>query len=203
MPNVGVITMRSTHFYLVDCRGGRLLYEAGWVGQMPALLAHLRAYGVAPAEIKYVMFSHNHMDHADLVQEVKQASGARLVIHEVQIPHLPWLEEFHKRKGEPYLPIQVGPADLVLSGPHPRLPAAVGLDGWLVPTPGHSPDHTTLVLADGKAFTGDLPTPDFAIGEALPTVRASWRALLALGATTFYPAHGAPFGVERVDVGAA
>lgn len=199
MANAGVITIRSTHFYLVDCRGGRLMYEAGWTGQMPTLLSRLRAYGVAPGEIKYVMFSHNHMDHADLVQEVKQACGARLLIHEVQIPHLPWLEEFHKRKGDPYVPIRVEETDLVVCGPHPRIPQEVGLDGWVVPTPGHSPDHITLVLDDGKAFTGDLPRPDFATDENLAAVRESWRTLIALGAQTFYPAHGEGFGRERVE----
>ena len=198
MTNVGVITMRSTHFYLIDCRGGKLMYEAGWVGQMPALLSRLRAYGVAPAEIKYVMYSHNHMDHADLVQEVKQACGARLLIHEVQIPHLPWLEEFHARKGEPYVPIRVEKGDLVVSGPAPRIPELVGLDGYVVPTPGHGPDHITLVLDDGKAFTGDLHTPDLTGMENYAVIRQCWRTLLALGAHSFYPAHGEPFGLDKI-----
>ena len=199
MPNVGQITLRSTHFYLIDCRAGKLLFEAGWVGQMPSLLSRLRAYDVAPAEIKYVMFSHNHMDHADLVQEVKQTCGARLLIHEVQIPHLPWLEEFHARKGEPYVPIRVEKTDLVVRGASPRIPEVVGLAGYVVPTPGHSPDHISLVLDDGKAFTGDLHTPDLTGLENYATIQGSWRTLLALGARAFYPAHGEPFGLEKVE----
>ena len=193
MPNVGVITLRSTHFYLIDCQGGKLLYDAGWVGQMPALLSRLRAYGVAPAEIKYVMFSHSHTDHADLVQEVKQGCGARLIIHEVQVPHLSSLEAFHARKGQPYVPIRVEKADLVVSGASPRIPAVTGLGGWVVPAPGHSPDHIALVLDDGKAFTGDLLRPDLVGPEAGEVVRQSWRTLLALGANVFYPSHGEAF----------
>jgi glyoxylase-like metal-dependent hydrolase (beta-lactamase superfamily II) len=199
MPNVGVITLRSTHFYLVDCRGGKLLYEAGWVGQMPALLSRLRAYDVKPAEIRYVMFSHNHMDHADLVQEVKHTCGAQLLIHEVQIPHLAWLEEFHARKGEPYVPIRVEKSDLVVRGDRARVPEIVGVAGYAVPTPGHSPDHTTLLLDDGRAFTGDLHSPDVSGLENYATVQASWRKLRELGAHAFYPAHGEPFGLEMVE----
>jgi glyoxylase-like metal-dependent hydrolase (beta-lactamase superfamily II) len=199
MANVGVITLRSTHFYLIDCRGGKLLYEAGWVGRMPAFLARLQAYGVAPAEIRYVMFSHSHMDHADLVQEVKQTSGARLLIHEVQIPYLPWLEDFHARKGEPYVPIRVVKSDLVLRGDSPRIPEVVGLAGCVVPTPGHSPDHTSLLLDDGKAFTGDLPSPNLTGLEGQAMVQRSWRRLLELGATDFYPAHGERFGRQSVE----
>ncbi len=198
MPNVGVITIRSTHFYFIDCRGGKLMYEAGWVGQTPTLLSRLRAYGVKPAEIKWVMYSHNHMDHADLVQEVKQTCGAHLLIHEVQVPHLPWLEAFHARKGEPYVPIRVEEGDLVVRGPSPRIPEVVGLGGYVAPTPGHSPDHITLVLDDGKAFTGDLHTPDLIGLEDYPTIQQSWRTLLALGAHSFYPAHGEPFGAEKI-----
>jgi ribonuclease/clavin/mitogillin len=199
MPNVGVITLRSTHFYLIDCRGGKLMYEAGWVGQMRALLSRLRAYGVAPAEIKYVMYSHNHPDHADLVQEVKQTCGARLLIHEVQVPHLSWLEDFHARKGEPYVPIRVERTDLVVRGANPRIPEVIGLGGYVVPTPGHGADHITLVLDDGKAFTGDLHRPNLTGFENYPTIQQCWRTLLALGARTFYPAHGEPFGAEKVE----
>ena len=195
MPNVGVITMRSTHYYLIDCSGGRLLWEAGWAGQMPALLNRLRAYGVLPTEINYVMYSHSHMDHADLVQEVKQVCGARLVIHEVQIPHLHLLEEFHRRRDEPYVPIRVEKNDLVVSGPKPRIPPVVGLDGYVVPAPGHSPDHIALVLDDGKAFTGDLPLPGLAGLPDQAVVDQSWQALIALGARTIWPAHGEPFAV--------
>lgn len=193
MPNVGLVELRSTRFYLVNCPAGKLMFDAGWAGQMPALLGRLRAYGVAPAEIRYIMFSHNHTDHASLVQEVKRACGAALIIHEVQIPHLGELEEYHRRKGEPYVPIRVEKGDLVVSGPSPRIPAAVGLGGWIVPTPGHSPDHISLVLEDGKAFTGDLPRPELAGEGDAGLIEASWKRLTALGARTFYPSHGEPF----------
>jgi glyoxylase-like metal-dependent hydrolase (beta-lactamase superfamily II) len=198
-PNVGVITMRSTHYYLIDCKGGKLMYEAGWAGRMPMLLSYLRAYGVAPAEIKYVMYSHNHTDHADLVQEVKQTCGARLIIHEAQIPHLPWMEEWHARKGEPFVPIQVTKSDLVVSGPHPRIPAEVGLGGYVVHTPGHGLDHITLVLDDGRAFTGDLHTPDLTGMDNYPVIQECWRTLVKLGARSFFPAHGEPYGMEKVE----
>lgn len=199
MPNVGVITIRSTHFYVIDCQGGYLLYEAGWAGQMPTLRNRLRAYGVATQGIRWVMYSHNHTDHADLVQEVKESYGARLLVHEVQVPHLPWLAGFHARRGEPYVPIRVEMDDVVLSGPSPRLPKEIGLGGYVVATPGHSPDHITLVLDDGSAFTGDLHTPDLVGFENYAVIRESWRTLLSLGARAFYPAHGEPFGLEKVE----
>lgn len=196
MPNVGAIELRSTHFYLIDCPGGgRLMFDAGWVGQMPTLLSRLRAYGVTPAEIRYIMFSHSHPDHADLVQEVKEACGARLIIHDLQIPHLTGLEEFHARKGDPYVPIRVEKGDFVVSGPNPRIPALTGLAGFIVPTPGHSPDHIALVLDDGKAFIGDLPPLHLAGDSGIPASQHSWRMLIDLGARTFYPAHGKPFAI--------
>jgi endoribonuclease LACTB2 len=139
-----------------------------------------------------VMFSHNHTDHASLVQEIKRACGAALIIHEVQIPYLAELEAYHKRKGEPYVPVRVEKGDLVVSGASPRIPAAVGLRGWVVPTPGHSADHISLVLEDGKAFTGDLPPA--AVGQpGADEIEQSWKRLAGLGAARFYPAHGEPF----------
>ena len=200
MPNVGVITLRSTHFYLIDCQGGKLMYDAGWVGQMPALLSRLRAYGVAPAEIKYVMFSHNHTDHADLVQEVKQACGARLIIHEVQVPHLASLEAFHARKGEPYVPIRVEKTDLVVSRREPAHPRSgrPGRLGRPHARPQPRPHRPGPRRRQGVHRRPAHARPRRA--RERDNRPASWRTLLALGARTFYPAHGEPFGAERVEL---
>ncbi len=159
MPNTGVITIRSTHFYLIDCRRGKLMYEAGWVGQMPTLLSRLRAYGVAPGEIKFVMYSHNHTDHASLVQEVKQACGARLLIHEVQIPHLPWLQQFHARKGEPYVPIRVEKGDLVVRGESPRIPTRSGSAAASSRSPATAPTTSRSCWTTAKPSPATCPRP--------------------------------------------
>jgi len=191
MPNLVRLTYRSTHTFLVNLEaGGKLMVDAGWPGALPVLKNQLRSYGIAPGEIKFVFITHMHPDHAGLAQEIKQLSGARLILHEKQIPFLPALEASFKGKGS-YVPIIVEPSDVVLAAGNRAVLEKLGIHGEVIETPGHSDDSVSLVLDGGLCFIGDLHLPQYAAGEAEASLsRASWHKLLNAGATTFYPAHG-------------
>jgi glyoxylase-like metal-dependent hydrolase (beta-lactamase superfamily II) len=187
------LTVKSTHFFLIDLPDGRLLLDAGW--ELEAFAAQMKASKASFTDIRYVMFTHTHPDHAGLVQEIKQRSGARLIIHEVQIPYLKDLRAFSERKGWTQ-PIELSSTDLV--SPNRRDLEQIGLHGELVETPGHSPDSISLALDNGAAFTGDLTSPLFADEETGAVIAASWQALLDRGATTFYPSHTPPVPAEII-----
>lgn len=191
--NLVTLTVNSTHFYLIDCQGGWLLLDAGW--GLAQFNAQLKAFKIPISEIRYVMFTHSHPDHAGLVQDIKTASGAKLIIHEKQIPFLKELQAFIDRKGG-YQPIRVEKSDLI--SPTRAALRSIGVPGEIVETPGHSDDHISLVLDSGEAFTGDLPAPDFARPEAYDQVCASWKRLIAKNARVFYPSHTAPIPVEKI-----
>ena len=69
--------------------------------------------------------------------------------------------------------------------------AEISLAGEIVHTPGHSPDSVSLLLDDGKAFTGDLTHPMLIGADAAAETEASWQRLRDLGAQTVYPGHSA------------
>ncbi len=97
--NVLTVTYHGTHYYLLDARGGKLLVDAGWPGSLATLTSKLKAYRIEGQQIKYVLPTHLHPDHAGLVQEVKQAWGTRLLIHAIQLPFLPQLAATYAKKG--------------------------------------------------------------------------------------------------------
>jgi len=197
--NLVTLTYRSTHNFLVDVASGKLMVDAGWPGSLAALKSQLRQYGIAPAEIQWVLITHMHPDHAGLAQEIKQLTGARLILHENQIPLLPELAASLRAKGG-YVPIVVEPADMVLAGDSRRVMDGLGVRGNVIETPGHSDDSVSLVLDSGLAFIGDLHLPQFASDEASATLtRNSWRRLLDHGARKFYPAHGGPFAASVAE----
>lgn len=197
MENVVRLVDRGTFTYLVRLAPDWLMVDAGWPGSLPVVQRQLRAYRIGLGEIKWVLITHTHPDHAGLAQTLKQAAGARLLLHACQIAHLPELAAFLARKGG-YDPIRVEPGDVVLSGDtRPQL-ARLGMAGEVVATPGHSADSVSLALDSGLAFTGDLPMPAFAPEAAAAQVRASWEALLARGARQFHPSHAEPFAAEAV-----
>jgi ribonuclease/clavin/mitogillin len=192
------LTYRSTHNFLIDLAQGKLMIDAGWPGALPALKGQLRAYDIEPRAIRFVLLTHLHPDHAGLAQEIKQLAGARLILHEKQLPYLPELEASFKSKGG-YTPIVVEASDVVLSGETRAMLTKLGIAGEVIETPGHSDDSVSLVLDGGEAFIGDLHLPQFASDEAAAALtRASWQTLLAHGASRFYPAHGEPFAAGVV-----
>ena len=198
MENLVTLTVKGTHFYLVDFGRGKLLVDAGWAELLPRFNAELKNAGVGYDEIKFVMFTHHHPDHAGLVQTVKRLSGARLLIHENQVRYLPALAEFYKNTPG-FEPVIVAKTDLVSSDKAAL--AALGIHGQIIPTPGHSPDSVSLVLDSGLAFIGDLHPPAMVGEEALEETKASWKRLAELKAEVIYPAHGNAFYLRLMDLG--
>ncbi len=197
MPNLLTLNYDSINHYLVECRGGRLLIDPGWAGSLAHLQNALQRYGIEPSQIKVVMMTHNHPDHGGLTQEVKQAFGARLLIHEKQIPYLGELATFYQRRGG-YVPIVVGLDDLVVGGHSRQALNSIGVNGELVVTPGHSDDSVSLVTDDGAAFVGDLHLPGHVDADRIQAIAASWHKLIALNAQTAYPGHGNPIPIQRI-----
>lgn len=187
------LTINSTHFYLISCQDGKLLVDAGWgLGQFTS---QLKNYQVPVKSIRYILFTHHHPDHASLVQDIKDLSSARLIIHEKQIPYLENLRGYFEKKGG-YTPIRVETTDLV--SPTREMLKSIGIHGEILETPGHSDDSISLLLDNGEAFIGDLTAPDMVSPENERVVRESWKTLLEHGARRFYHSHTDPFPSERI-----
>lgn len=197
MENLVTVTIRSTHYYLIDTGQGMFMVDTGWAGALSDLQRELKRLGVRLPDIRYVMITHSHPDHAGLTQEIKQAVSARLVILESQIPFLPGLRGFYKGK-EIYKPITVDPSDLVLGRENRGDLKKIGVLGEIVETPGHSDDSVSLVLDSGMAFIGDLHPPDFVEEGARDVTCQSWKKLVDCGAKTVYPAHANPFPMDPI-----
>ncbi len=107
-------------------------------------------------------------------------------------------------------PLHPRAGDLILQGEEALSLRSLGVAGWVLHTPGHSSDSISLVLEEGAAFVGDaamniLPfcatryRPIYA--EDYDEVFRSWRRLIEAGVKHLYPAHGRPFGVEKLQQG--
>lgn len=184
---------RSTHYYALDLTEGKLLVDCGWPGRMGEFLTVFKRKGVDPKAVRCVLVTHFHMDHAGLVQEFKNL-GATLLLMPTQVGYPEKLAGFLRPKPENFLEIrEEGNLRLEFSESRAFL-ANLGLAGEILPTPGHSPDHVTLVLDNGWAFTGDLPPRETVLPEQAE-LQASWDRIHARRITRLYPAHGNPVEV--------
>jgi glyoxylase-like metal-dependent hydrolase (beta-lactamase superfamily II) len=177
----------STNYYALEIQGGKLLVDCGWPGTLPKLAAALKRKGSSLGEVRWLLVTHLHPDHAGIAQEICN-QGTRLLLMESQPPFIAPMEELFKKRGLAYVPVvrDIAPLRFVESR---KFLADLGLAGEILSTPGHSDDSVTLILDEGAAFTGDL-APLFMLPEEDSVSRASWERIYARRITRIYPAHG-------------
>ncbi len=64
--------------YLITGKGGHILLDGGVAQNVPMELANIRALGFEPKDVKVLLNSHSHLDHAGVLAGLKAATGARL-----------------------------------------------------------------------------------------------------------------------------
>ena len=179
---------RSTNYWVISVGTTRILVDAGWPGMLGQLRANLTRLDVPLSQIRYVLTTHYHIDHAGAAQELKIA-GVPLLVMEEQASAIPQMKRWVKAQDN-YLEITLHDNETIPCHRSRTLLARLGIEGEVLPTPGHSDDSVSLLLDNGAAFTGDLTTPALIAGEDPDIVMTSWRRLRAHGATTIYPGHG-------------
>ncbi len=187
--NVGYL---SANYYALDISDGKLLVDCGWPGSLPLLNAELKRKGIPFDQIKYLLVTHFHPDHAGLAGELT-LRNVKLVLLESQLAFISDMEELFRRKKMAYQPIHPEGGQLLKFSESRNFLSKLGLAGEIISTPGHSDDSLTLILDEGYAFTGDLHPPQMVTESELETTQRSWEKIRAHPVTQIYPGHGNVF----------
>jgi ribonuclease/clavin/mitogillin len=178
----------STNYYALETTNGKLLVDCGWPGTLPKLSAELKRKGSSLKEIKYLLVTHFHPDHAGLVQELKN-QGVKLILLECQRDFIAPFHEFFKTKTYPYVEIKQNDNLILKLEDSRKFLASIGINGEILHTPGHSDDSVTLILDKGFAFTGDLH-PRFMLPKEDKVGHQSWDKIYQHNIIRIFPAHG-------------
>lgn len=152
--------------YLLVDEGDAVLVEAGPASTRDALLAGIRAAGVDPADVSWILPTHVHLDHAAgagaLLAEMPRA---RVGIHPLGAPHLAdpakliasatriYGDRMHELWGE-MRPVPADRLTVLEDGARVRVGRRTLA---AVDTPGHARHHHAFHDADaGLVFTGDV-----------------------------------------------
>jgi metallo-beta-lactamase class B len=73
---VGTLGVSS---FLIVTPQGHLLLDTGFADTLPQVLASIEALGFKPADIKFILSSHAHVDHVAGHAELKRLTGAKVV----------------------------------------------------------------------------------------------------------------------------
>jgi ribonuclease/clavin/mitogillin len=194
--NIVNVGYDSTNYYVLGEGDARLLVDLGWPGTLPKLLGALKRTGVELGQIRHMLATHYHPDHAGLAQDLK-ARGVRLIVLEQQLAAIPVLKSYTKPNSG-YLEITLHDNVRLSCAESRAFLQRLGFAGEIVGTPGHSDDSVTLVLDEGAAFTGDLTPPHMAGEDNAEALTRSWERLRALGVRMVYPGHGPARPLEQI-----
>ncbi|MBI1793843.1 MAG: MBL fold metallo-hydrolase [Chloroflexi bacterium] len=186
--NIINVGYHSTNYYALETNNGKLLVDCGWPGTFLQFAAELKRKGLALNEIKYILATHFHPDHAGLVQELKNL-GTKLILMESQAGFIQPLNKFNKTRNVPFTEILEYDNTILKFEESRKFLASLGIDGEIISTPGHSDDSVTLILDEGFAFTGDLP-PRFLVMEEDRVTKGGWDKIYQHPITRIFPAHG-------------
>ena len=157
-PNPGPFTLDGTRTYLL---GDHIVIDPG-----PAIDSHVRAILQAQPQLRTILITHRHGDHAPAAVPLWQATGARIAAPPGVLDN----------------PEGVADGDVV-----------EGLE--VIATPGHTREHVCFLTPDGDLFTGDtilgagtttIFPPDGSMGDYI----RSLEKLRARNPRRIYPAHG-------------
>ena len=192
--------------YLVIGPMGPVLVETGPMSTLATLQARLAEHGYRPTDIRNVLVTHIHLDHAGAAGWWAR-QGAQIYVHAVGAPHLidpsRLLRSATRIYGDKmdtlWGDILAAPAEQVTPVVDGQSIEVAGLSFRAIDTPGHAFHHHVYQLGD-IAFTGDaagvripgiffvdLPAPP---PEFQPELwQKSIEQLLACSFTAIYPTH--------------
>src|SRR5262249_1892353 len=77
--NVSYVGLKEYGSYLITTSQGLILIDATFDHTAPLILDNIRTLGFDPKNVKYLLITHAHGDHADGTKVIKDATGARVV----------------------------------------------------------------------------------------------------------------------------
>jgi hydroxyacylglutathione hydrolase len=220
---IPILPLGIVNAHLIRSAQGCILVDAGIPGSEPRIGRVLARHGLSFTDIKLIVVTHAHTDHAGSAARLRALSGAPILAHEEDA-------DFYSRKR----PMNFCPTGLVgrlfLKTPAPHQPyegfvpdlmmrdgeeislLAFGVDGIVRHSAGHTPGSVSVELASHEALVGDLIASGILIGGIAFTGRAirppfeddaervarELEGLVHRGATRFYMGHGGPLGVGEV-----
>jgi glyoxylase-like metal-dependent hydrolase (beta-lactamase superfamily II) len=144
--------------YVLDTEDGLALFDCGPSSSIPRLKEGLAARGLALADIRHLLLSHIHLDHAGAAGSlVREHPGLQVYVSEIGAPHLvdPSRLEASARRlyGDAFDTLWGELAPVPEANLHVVGPNVVGLECF--PAPGHARHHVCYLGADGTLYAGD------------------------------------------------
>ena len=209
--------------HLIEGGRGCVLVDAGLPGSERKFEAALATRGHPFNDVKLIIVTHAHVDHAGSAARLRELTGAPILAHAGDAKH-------YSRKApmrfcptglfgrlflktrlmfEPYIGFE---PDILLSNEDIIDLGEYGIPGVVKYTPGHTAGSISVELSTKDALVGDLISSGILLGGIARTGRAKrppfeddppavgreLQRLVDGGMERFYMGHGGPLGASEV-----
>ncbi len=149
---------RAVGAYLLETEDGPALFDCGPASTLDALKAGLAGRGLALEDVRHLLLSHIHLDHAGAAGALcREHPGLRVHVSEIGAPHLvdPAKLEASARRlyGEAFDPLWGELAPVPEANVRVVGDETLGLETF--PAPGHASHHVCYLHEDGTLYAGD------------------------------------------------
>ncbi|HEY4413645.1 MAG TPA: MBL fold metallo-hydrolase [Gaiellaceae bacterium] len=149
---------RSVACYLLDTDDGPALFDCGPASTIATLTAGLADRGLQLTDVRHLLLSHIHLDHAGAAGVlVREHPALQIHVSEIGAPHLVDPERLERSArrlyGDTFDALWGELAPVPQQNVHVAGARVVGLECF--PTPGHASHHISYLDGDGTLYAGD------------------------------------------------
>lgn len=203
--NVYYVGATGVSSFLITTSEGHILLDSGFLETVPQIQENVAQLGFRFEDIKILLNSHAHYDHAGGMARLRELTRAKLMVSEGDVEQLARGGKDDPNFGDRFL-FQPVTVDRTLSDGDTVKLGDVTLTARL--TPGHTKGCTTwtMKVRDGAklydvAFVGSMSAPGYKLvgNDKYPNIaedyERAFRVLKSLPVDIFVAAHGWDFGL--------
>lgn len=220
---VPILPLGMVHCHLLIGAAGCVLVDTGIPGSEAKIGRALRKHGRDFHDIKLIVVTHAHTDHAGSAARLRELTGAPILAHASDLDYYErrkemtycvahWWGPLFLRSGVPGEPYVAFTPDILLRDNASIDLNSYGIEGVARHTPGHTAGSVSVTLASGDALVGDLVASGILLGGVIRTGHATrppfeddpqavgkeLMGLVDAGYQRFHMGHGGPLPAAEV-----
>lgn len=220
---IPILPLGMVNAHLIRSDSGCILIDTGIPGSERKIARVLARHGLSLEDIKLIVVTHAHTDHAGSAARIRQLSGAPILAHKgdadfysrrepMTFCPTSWVGRLFFKTPLPHQPYESFEPDILMRNADSVSLRDFGVDGLVRHTAGHTPGSIAVELSSQEALVGDLVASGILIGGIVFTGRAirppfeddpqtvarELKRMVECGSKRFYLGHGGPLEAAEV-----
>ena len=221
---IPILPFNMGNAHLIRGPEGCVLVDAGLPGSERTIAKAFAREQLSFKDIKLIVVTHAHVDHAGSAARMRELSGAQILAHQGDAKHFSrtsamtfctagWFGRLFIKTGLMFEPYEAFSPDILLSNDDVFDLAAYGIGGFVKHSPGHTAGSISVALSTKDALVGDLLASGIMLGGIIRNGHAKrppfeddphavgqeLQRLVDAGMERFYVGHGGPLEAGEVQ----